>query len=573
MKNAEVAEILDKMADLLEFKGELPFKINAYRKASRMISELTEDIETLWQEKRLHEIPGVGKGIQGKIDEYLATGTITEFEQLLQEVPQELFELLTIPNFGPKTAALAYKELGVETLEDLKKVLDDGSLAKLPGMGPKKVENIRKGLELKETAGSRISIGIALPIAEQVIDYMNENAGDILDGLSAAGSVRRFRETVHDIDILAATEQGAEVIRIFTEMPRVTRVLGAGETKGSVIIDDRFQVDLRAVPLQSWGAAQQYFTGSKAHNVRLREIAKKSGYKINEYGIFEGEKTLGGRKEDEIYHLLGMEWIPPELREDRGEIEAAQEGKLPKLVQLKDIKADLHVHSKYSDGQLTLRDMALAMQAMGYSYMAFCDHSKSAFYANGLDEKRLLEQVQEIKALNKEFSDFVVLAGTEVDILPDGSLDFDDEILQQLDFVVASIHSAFKTDPTARTIAAMRNPYVDVIGHPTGRLITRRAGFEIDLERIFDVAAETGTALEVNAYWDRLDLSDVNIRQAIERGIKVAINTDSHHLEHLDMMRLGVGTARRGWAEKKDVLNTFSVDQLRKWQKRNRLGA
>ncbi len=573
MKNAEVAEILDKMADLLEFKGELPFKINAYRKASRMISELTEDIETLWQEKRLHEIPGVGKGIQGKIDEYLATGTITEFEQLLQEVPQELFELLTIPNFGPKTAALAYKELGVETLEDLKKVLDDGSLAKLPGMGPKKVENIRKGLELKETAGSRISIGIALPIAEQVIDYMNENAGDILDGLSAAGSVRRFRETVHDIDILAATEQGAEVIRIFTEMPRVTRVLGAGETKGSVIIDDRFQVDLRAVPLQSWGAAQQYFTGSKAHNVRLREIAKKSGYKINEYGIFEGEKTLGGRKEDEIYHLLGMEWIPPELREDRGEIEAAQEGKLPKLVQLKDIKADLHVHSKYSDGQLTLRDMALAMQAMGYSYMAFCDHSKSAFYANGLDEKRLLEQVQEIKALNKEFSDFVVLAGTEVDILPDGSLDFDDEILQQLDFVVASIHSAFKTDPTARTIAAMRNPYVDVIGHPTGRLITRRAGFEIDLERIFDVAGETGTALEVNAYWDRLDLSDVNIRQAIERGIKVAINTDSHHLEHLDMMRLGVGTARRGWAEKKDVLNTFSVDQLRKWQKRNRLGA
>lgn len=570
MKNQQVAEILEKMADLLEFKGEIPFKIAAYRKASRTINDLTEDIETIWQEGRLAEIPGVGKGLQGKIEQFLAEGKIRQLDELLEQVPRDIFELLSIQNFGPKSVALAYKKLGVETLDDLEKVLDDGRLATLPGMGAKKVENIRKGLELRKTAGSRISIGIALPIVDEVISYIKEKAGSKIGRISPAGSVRRNRETVHDIDILAETDHGGEVIEIFTHMPRVTQVLGAGETKGSVVLDDRFQVDLRAVKSESYGAAQQYFTGSKDHNVHLREIAKKNGYKINEYGIYKSEDKVGGEDEKDIYHLLNMSWIPPELRENRGEIEAALKDALPELVTVQDIKADLHIHSTYSDGQLTIEEMAEQVRSMGYSFMAFCDHSKSAVYANGLDEKRLLQEIQEIRQLNEKYDDFVVLAGSEVDILPDGSLDFSDEILAQLDFVVASIHSAFKTDPTMRTLAAMENKYVDVIAHPTGRLISRREGFSLDMDQVIAKAAETGTALEVNSYWDRLDLSDINVKKAVESGVKISINTDSHHPNHLSMMALGVGNARRGWAKKSDVINAMTLDELRAWQKRRK---
>lgn len=570
MKNQQVAEILEKMADLLEFKGEIPFKIAAYRKASRTINDLTEDIETIWQEGRLAEIPGVGKGLQGKIEQFLAEGKIRQLDELLEQVPRDIFELLSIQNFGPKSVALAYKKLGVETLDDLEKVLDDGRLATLPGMGEKKVENIRKGLELRKTAGSRISIGIALPIVDEVISYIKEKAGSKIGRISPAGSVRRNRETVHDIDILAETDHGGEVIEVFTHTPRVTQVLGAGETKGSVVLDDRFQVDLRAVKSESYGAAQQYFTGSKDHNVHLREIAKKNGYKINEYGIYKSEDKVGGEDEKDIYHLLNMSWIPPELRENRGEIEAALKDALPELVTVQDIKADLHIHSTYSDGQLTIEEMAEQVRSMGYSFMAFCDHSKSAVYANGLDEKRLLQEIQEIRQLNEKYDDFVVLAGSEVDILPDGSLDFSDEILAQLDFVVASIHSAFKTDPTMRTLAAMENKYVDVIAHPTGRLISRREGFSLDMDQVIAKAAETGTALEVNSYWDRLDLSDINVKKAVESGVKISINTDSHHPNHLSMMALGVGNARRGWAKKSDVINAMTLDELRAWQKRRK---
>ena len=569
MKNQQVAEILGKMADLLEFKGELPFKIAAYRKASRTINDLTEDIEKIWQEGRLAEIPGVGKGLQGKIEQFLAEGKIRQLDELLEHVPRDIFELLSIQNFGPKSVALAYKNLGVETLEDLEKVLDDGSLATLPGMGAKKVENIRKGLELRKTAGSRISIGIALPIVDEVISYIKERAGSKIGRISPAGSVRRSRETVHDIDILVETDYGGEVIEIFTHMPRVTQVLGAGDTKGSVVLDDRFQVDLRAVKSESYGAAQQYFTGSKDHNVHLREIAKKDGYKINEYGIYKGEDKVGGEDEKDIYRLLNMSWIPPELRENRGEIEAALKNTLPELVTVQDIKADLHIHSTFSDGQLTVEEMAEQVRSMGYSYMAFCDHSKYAIYANGLDEKRLMQEIQEIRKLNEKFDDFVIFAGSEVDILPDGSLDFSDEILAQLDFVVASIHSAFKTDPTMRTLAAMENKYVDVVAHPTGRLISRREGFSLDMDKVIAKAAETGTALEVNSYWDRLDLSDIHVKKAIENSVKISINTDSHHPNHLSMMALGVGNARRGWAKKSDVINAMTLDELRAWQKRS----
>jgi DNA polymerase (family X) len=571
MKNAAVAKILDQMADLLEFNGEMIFKINAYRKASRIIAELPEDIEALHQQGRLSGVEGIGKGLQEKIAEYLATGQITQMQELMAKSPQELFELLSIQHFGPKTAALAFSRLGVGTIADLERVIQDGSLATLPGMGAKKVENIQKGLELRKSAEERVSIGLAISVAQTVMDYLEEKAGKKLGRISAAGSLRRGKETVHDVDILAETDHGAELVQLFVNMPGVTRVLGAGDTKGAVMLNDRVQTELRAVPADSFGAAQQYYTGSKEHNVHLREIAKKLGYKINEYGIFAGEKKIGGKNEEDIYKALGMAWMPPEIREDRGEIEAAMADQLPELVAFADIKADLHVHSTYSDGQLSLEDMAADVAIMGYRYMSFCDHSKAARYANGMEVKRLLAQIQAIRALNDRTAPFQVLAGVEVDILPDGSLDYPDDVLAQLDFVVASIHSAFKTDPTARTISAMQNRYVDVIGHPTGRLISRREGFELDVARVIAVAKETGTALEINSYWDRLDLSDLNARQAIQAGVKISINTDAHHPQHLPMMHFGVATARRGWVQKKDVINCMTLAALKKWQKRNRV--
>jgi DNA polymerase (family 10) len=570
MKNNAVAKLLDQMADLLEFNGEMIFKINAYRKASRVIAELPEDIESLHQQGQLSGIEGIGKGLQEKIAEYLDTGQITQMQELMSKSPKELFELLSIQHFGPKTAALAFSQLGVETISDLERVIQDGSLATLPGMGAKKVENIKKGLELRKNAEERVSIGLAIPIVQTVMDYLQEKAGNKLGRISAAGSLRRGKETVHDIDILAETDHGAELVQLFVNMPGVTRVLSAGDTKGAVMLNDRVQAELRAVPADSFGAAQQYYTGSKEHNVHLRELAKKLGYKINEYGIFAGEKKIGGKNEEDIYKALGMAWMPPEMREDRGEIEAAQADQLPELVTFDDIKAELHVHSTYSDGQLSLADMAAQVRKMGYRYMSFCDHSKAARYANGMEVKRLLGQIQAIRELNEKMAPFQILAGAEVDILPDGSLDYAEEVLAQLDFVVASIHSAFKTDPTSRTIAAMQNRYVDVIGHPTGRLISRREGFELDMARVIAVARETGTALEINSYWDRLDLSDLNARQAIQAGVKISINTDAHHPEHLAMMHFGVATARRGWVQKKDVINCMTLAALKKWQKRNR---
>jgi len=568
--NQTIAHILSQMADILEFRGELIFKINAYRRASRVIAECAEDIEKLSREGRLAELPGVGKGLQEKISEYLTTGRIGELEQLSQQVPHDLFELLSVQNFGPKTAALAYARLGVETLADLRRVVDDGSLAQLPGMGEKKVENIRKGLEHRQQAQERLSIGIALPVVDEVMAYLTKTVSKKIGRLSPAGSVRRGQETVHDIDILAETRNGEEVIQAFVHMPGVTQLLGAGDTKGSVILNGRVQVDLRAVPPESYGAALQYFTGSKEHNVRLREIAKKAGYKINEYGIFAGDEKVGGGREEDIYEKLGMSWMPPELRQDRGEIEAALQREIPVLVEEGEILADLHVHSVYSDGQLTLAEMTRAVQAMGYQYMAFCDHSQYARYANGIDADRLQQQIEEIGRLNRTLKGFRVLCGSEVDILPNGDLDFPDELLAKLDFCVASIHSGFKNDPTGRTIKAMQNRYVDVIGHPTGRLISRRGGYDIDVAQVIHAAAKTGTALEVNSFWDRLDLSDVHVRQAIEKGVKISINTDAHHPEHLPMMRFGVATARRGWAKKSDVINTFKLTELKKWQKRNR---
>ena len=568
MKNRIIANMFEKIADVLEFQGEIPFKVNAYRKAARVIGDMQEDIEDVWREGELTKVPGIGTALAGKIEEFLTTGKMSKYEEVVSSVPAGLIELLEVQNLGPKTVALANKKLGVESLNDLKKVIADGSLAQLQGMGEKKVENILKGIELYEKAQERISIGVALPLVEELIEELKTRIK--IEKIQVAGSTRRMKETVGDIDILVETDKGAEVIQTFVHLPQVTRILAAGDTKGSVIVEDRIQVDLRAIPKESYGAALQYFTGSKAHNIHLREIAKKSGLKINEYGIFKGDKKIGGAEEQDVYHALNLDWMPPEMREDRGEIDLAAQHKLPRLIELKDIQGDLHVHSKWSDGGSTIEEIARAALAKGYRYIAISDHSKSVKYAHGLEEERLLQKLEEIKAVQEKIPEIRILAGAEVDILSDGTMDYPDEILAQLDIVIAAVHQGFKQQVTERMIAAMENPYVFIIAHPTGRLISKREGYVMELDKVMKKAAETGTVLEINSYYDRLDLSDVNARRAQEMGIKLSINTDTHQLYQLDMIKLGVGVARRAWLRPEDVINTYSLEELLKLRDKKR---
>lgn len=565
MKNREIADIFEKMADILEFKGENLFKVNAYRKASRVIKDLQDDIEDIWHQKKLGDLPGIGDALVKKIDEYLTSGTISKYEEMSRDVSPELLNLLNIQNLGPKTLALAHENLGVKNIHDLVQVIDDGSLAQLPGMGQKKVENIQKGIQFFLSAQERISIGKAVPIVEEIIEHLQRKVK--IDKVSAAGSVRRMKETVGDIDILVASNNTKEVINAFVSMPQVADVSAAGETKASVRLKTAgVQVDLRVISPDSFGAAQQYFTGSQAHNVKLRGIAKKQGLKINEYGVYRNEQKIAGVSEQEVYQTIGLEWIPPEMREDCGEIELSIAGKLPQLIEMKDIQGDLHIHSTYSDGHASIQGMVQKARELGYKYIAICDHSQSAKYAQGLSIEKLLEQAKEIGAINQNLSDFKVLKGIEVDILADGSLDYPDEVLAKLDLVIASIHSGFTRNPTNRILKAMENPLVHIIGHPTGRLISQRGGYEVDLTRIFEKAKETGTALEINAYPDRLDLSDINSKIAAEMGIMLVINTDAHEPENLNFMKFGVGTARRAWLTKTDVLNCQSIDKILKWK-------
>lgn len=573
MKNKQIADIFSGIADILEIKGENIFKINAYRKASRVLTDMQNDVEVVWQKKQLTELPGIGEALVKKIDEFLTSGKVKKYEELKSEISAGLVQLLNIQNLGPKTIALAHKQLQVNNFGDLNRVIEDGSLAKLPGMGEKKVDNIRNSLTYFMSTQDCILLGEAAPIAEEIILYLKEKTQ--IDLISAAGSVRRMKETVHDIDILTATPAAKEISDIFINMPKVAEVLARGETKVAVRLETGLQVDLRLVLAESFGAALQYFTGSQAHNIKLRGLAKKQGLKINEYGVFKGDRQIGGRTEQQMYSALNLRWIPPEMREDRGEVELAASSDLPELIELKDIRGDLHVHSNYSDGHFSVENMAEKARQLNYNYLAICDHSQSAAYANGLSAEKLLEQIKHIDVLNKRFHDFKILKGIEVDILADGSLDFPDSILAQLDIVVASIHSGFKQNPTERILKALDNPLVDIIGHPTGRLINRREGYEVDLTKVFEKAKSKGVALEINAYPWRLDLSDLNAKLADKAGALLAINTDSHSTEDLNFMNFGIGTARRGWLTKKSVINHFSMKQLLNWtqkRKSNREG-
>jgi len=569
MKNHEIAALFERIANVLELKGENTFRINSYRKAARVIGDLTEDIEELAKEGKLTDIPGVGEGTAEKIIEYINTGKMSKYEEVMKGVSEETITLMQIPGLGPKTVAMLNKELGIVGLGDLEKALQEGKLKGLFGIGDKKIENIIKGIGLFKTSQQRISIGMAFPVVKRIIEVLKHNPQ--IKEIQAAGSLRRMKETIGDIDILASGTACADIVKSFVNMRGVTQILAAGDTKGSVRVEEGVQVDLRVVHEDEFGAALQYFTGSKEHNIHLREIAKKKGLKISEYGIFKGDKKIGGQLEEDIYKTLGMDWIPPELRENRGEIEASLEGKLPKLIELSDIKGDLHNHSNWSDGTPTFEEMAEHAMRMGYKYLVVSDHSKSLHVANGLKDEELLEEIEELDKLNKIFKGFTLLKATEVDIKADGSLDFPDKLLEKLDIVVASIHSGFKQGKekiTERMVAAIRNLYVNVIAHPTGRLISRREGYEVNLDKVIDTCAETGTALEINCYYDRLDLNDIYCRKAKEAGVMIAISTDAHHLDQMWMIELGVGIARRGWLEAKDVINTFSVDKLKAFCKK-----
>ncbi len=566
-KNQEIADRLERLADALEFLGEIPFKVIAYRKAARVLADLPEDIEEVYRSggmDALRKIPGIGEGIAKKIVQYLETGRIEKYEEVMAKVPGDLLDLMEVQGIGPKTLKLAYDKLGVKTKEDFKRVLEDGSLEKLPGMGKKKIENIKRGLELFEKMAERIPLGLAYPLVQGIVEALKDHP-DVLE-ISPCGSFRRMKETIGDIDILVAAEpgKGTEIIQAFVHLPDVTQILAAGDTKGSAIFQDRYQVDLRVVPPDSYGAALQYFTGSKAHNVHMRGLARAQGLKVSEYGVFRGDQKIAGKDEEEVYRAVGLVWIPPELREDMGEIEAALEGRLPNLIGYDDLKGDLHVHSRYSDGSASLEEIAKYGIRRGYEYIAVCDHSQGAKYARGLDLERLQKKNQEIDELNRKLQGFTLLKGTEVDILPDGSLDYPDEVLAQLDYVCASIHQWKRNeDATERILRAMENPYVHAIGHPTGRLISTREGYRVDMEAVLKKAAETGTFLEINAYYERLDLNDVHTRRAKELGVKIVIGTDAHQMGQLWLIRLGIGVARRAWLEPRDVINTLPLPQLR----------
>ncbi len=565
-KNREIAEIFDKIADILDILNENPFRARAYRNAGANIRELDEDIEDLAERGELTEIPRVGSDLAEKINEFISTGKVEYYENLRKKVPEELTELLEIQGLGPKTLSKLNKELGVKNLEDLERALKEDKILNLRGMGRKKVEDIKRGIELFKRSRERMPLGIALPLAEEIVREIGKIPG--AKGTTLAGSVRRMRETVGDIDILTMARDGRQLVEAFTRLPFVKEVLAKGDTKGSVVLENGIQVDLRVTEPESYGAALLYFIGSKAHNIKLRTIAMDRGLKINEYGVFRGDKKIAGETEEEIYKTLGLQWIPPEIREDKGEIEAAQDGKLPYLVELEDINGDLHMHSKWSDGKATVEEMALKAKELGYEYIAMTDHSPSSTIAGGLSTQRLYEKKKEVAALNKKLKGIKILMGSEVDIKSDGSLDYPDEVLRDLDIVVVSVHSGFKMDGesmTRRIVKALQNPFVHILAHPTGRLIGRREGYEVDMDEIFKTAKKYGKAIEINSHYLRLDLNDINVRKAVNMGVKIVISTDSHARDQLNMMRLGVATARRGWAEKKDILNTMGLNEISKW--------
>ncbi len=568
MLNSELARALDRIADLLDLEGADGFRVNTYRRAARTIRGVTEDIAVVAAENRLTDLPGIGKSTAQRIQQFISTGHIDVLDELDAKFPLGLSQLMQIPGMGPKKVALVYSQLGVKDVDDLKRVIESGELEKVPGLGAATVKKIAEGLKFQESFGERTPIGIALPVAEVFAQRVRELPGVVRAEI--AGSLRRGMETIGDIDIVCAASSGEPVVQAFTKFHGVKKVLAAGPTKASVMAElengRELQIDLRVVENESFGAALQYFTGSKEHNVRLRERAIGKKWSLNEYGLWDGETRVAGAEEVEVYSKLGLPPIPPEIREDRGEFELKS---TPQLVTLADIRGDLHLHTKASDGRYTIEEMAVAARDLGYEYIAVCDHSRSSTIANGLSIERMREHLIAIREADKQIDGIGILAGCECDILPDGSMDYPDDILAACDWVVASIHSGITRStkglsPTERTLAAIENRWVSAIGHPTGRLIQKRAAMELDMDAVVKAAARTGTVLEINANWHRLDLKDIHARQAIASGADLAINTDAHHVEEYGQLRYGIFAARRAGATPAHVVNCLSLSDLRK---------
>jgi DNA polymerase (family 10) len=560
MRNADIARVFQDVADLLELKGENPFKIRAYQKAARTIDYLPREIETYLEEGGdLKAIPGVGDAIARKITELVTTGHLKYYEELRQEFPEGISELLTVPGVGPKTARRLASELGISSVEELEQAIAGGRVAGLSRMGEKAAGNIAHHLQALRRKDQRTPIGDALPVVDEVLAALGGMPG--VRGLTPAGSLRRFRETIGDIDIMGTADDPERVLNAFVRLPQVTEVLAHGSTKASVITSGGLQVDLRLVEHGQFGSLLQYFTGSKQHNINLRERARRQGLKLSEYGIARvdtGDMELCPTEED-FYDRLGLQYIPPELREGGDEIEAAARGEIPTLVREVDIKGDLHVHSEWSDGRSSIEEMARAAREWGYEYIALTDHSSGRGIAHGLTPERLAEQLEEIEALNRRLDGFRVLSGTEVDIRADGSLDFPDELLSRLDVVVAAVHSAMNQDRekmTRRVLRVLENPHVDILAHPSCRLLSTREPVDIDMEAVLKAAAVHGKAVEVNANPARMDLKDTHAFLAREVGLKLVISTDAHDPSHLGFVRYGVGVARRAWCRAGDILNT-----------------
>ena len=567
IKNIEIAKVFDDIAKILQIKNENRFKIRAYERVAATIENLPMEVENIYRAGQLDEIPGVGEAIAKKIEELIETGKLEYYENLKKSIPSGVLELLKVSEIGPRKAKLFYEELGIDNVDKLEKAAREHKLKNLSGMGKKAEENILRGIELYNRREKRALLGVALPIAEEIIDRLKSLKE--INQIDIAGSLRRRKDTIGDIDILVTSKQPEKIMNKFTHLPEVKEILAEGLTKSAILTQQNIHVDLRVVEPDSFGAALQYFTGSKAHNVRLREMAVKQRLKVNEYGVFQtkDDKKVAGKEEQEIYQKLGLPFIMPELREDRGEFEAAQKNQLPELVTMEDIKGDLHIHTNDSDGLNTIEEIVKEARKRGYDYIAMTDHSQSLSIAGGLNEKRLKEQIERIEKINQSLNDLVVLKGIEVDIKSDGTLDFPDSLLEKLDIVIAAIHTGFKQEREQimdRLTRAMKNPHVNIIAHPTGRIIGYREPYAVDMQEIIRAAAKTNTALEINASPERMDLNDIYVKSAKEKGVLLSIGTDAHQLSSLDNMAYGISIARRGWLEKNHLLNTFSLPELRK---------
>ncbi|MEP0804648.1 MAG: DNA polymerase/3'-5' exonuclease PolX [Chloroflexota bacterium] len=571
MNNRQLADTFTLIANLLEIKGEIIYKTLAYRKAAESLTSLGREAAEYWKEGKLEDIPGVGKAIAEKIDELLRTGKLEFLEKLKQEVPEELASWLAVPGLGPKKIALIWKTLGITALSDLETAAKEGKLRDLPGMGAKSESAILEGIASLSRRSGRIPLGRAYPLAQEIVRILKGVKGVV--AAEPAGSLRRMRSTVGDLDILVAAKESAPVMEAVVNLPGVSRVLGKGETKSSIEFTDGVRAQVWVHPPERFGTALQYATGSKDHNVQLRQLALEKGLSLSEHSFtkVKGGKEILCATEEEVYETLGLPWIPPELREDRGEVQAAKANKLPKLIEVKDIKADLQVHSTWSDGKLSMLEMARAAAKRGIKVIAFTDHSVSLGVTGGLSIERHKQQAAEIKKIQKQLGDeILILHASEVEIKADGSLDYPDEFLASLDLVLASMHTSLRQPRekvTERMLNAIRNPHVDIIGHPTGRLIPDREGADLDMDAVLNAAAESGVALEINAHPSRLDLDDMYARRAKELGIPISINTDAHSEGDFDMLFYGVAIARRAWLTKNDVINCWSTEKLLKWLK------